>query len=362
MRQPPEDAPFLAQGFEQAVRSAQGLAVAEEQVAALAQREMQHREHAPLHVRLEVDEQVATGAEVDPRERRVTQQVLRSEHDHVAHVSADPVGVLVLVEIPVEQVGRHVAFDAARIHSGARESQRLLGGVGGEDLDVDVLASALRFFGEQDRERVGLFPARTGRDPGPDRRVRFLFGDQRAQCRHAQGLPGVWIPEKTRDVDHEVVRERDDLLGVVTQVLRILREPLHRHHPHPPLDPTQHGRTSVTREVAFGACMDDLEDLLQLLSLTGQHALGVLATRVAGIEVGLSRVRREHGGHFGGLQGLVGVAGVDQARGHARKLGRVRVLRDAQPTGGLHGLGSRRPVGAHSRQHDGDGFLFLDLR
>ena len=50
--------------------------------------------------------------------------------------------MFVLVEEPVEPLGRDVRFDAAGVDARARQRQRTVRGVGGEDLHVDVLAAA----------------------------------------------------------------------------------------------------------------------------------------------------------------------------------------------------------------------------
>ena len=57
---------------------AQRLGIAQQQIAAVAQRKVQQRERAPLGLYLEVDEQIPAGRNIDVRKRRIAQQILRS--------------------------------------------------------------------------------------------------------------------------------------------------------------------------------------------------------------------------------------------------------------------------------------------
>src|SRR3984893_14064946 len=91
-----------ADRLEQALQRARSFRTAEKQRATMLEREMQQRQHALLDLRLEINEQIAAGADIDVGERRVTQHILRSEHHHVADLFADPVYVLVPVKEPVE--------------------------------------------------------------------------------------------------------------------------------------------------------------------------------------------------------------------------------------------------------------------
>ena len=85
------DAPVRVDGLELVGQLARRLARAEEQHAAGLEREVKQRQHLLLHQRLEVDQQVAAGDEVDARERRVVDHVVLREHDHLPQLLDDPV-------------------------------------------------------------------------------------------------------------------------------------------------------------------------------------------------------------------------------------------------------------------------------
>ena len=110
--EPAVDAPAFRHGFEQMITAADGFGIAEEQVAALAKREMGEREDAVLRLGLEVDEEVAAADQVHPRIGRVGQQVLRREQDGFADVGLDPIIFPGPVEEALQPLGRH-AFDHA---------------------------------------------------------------------------------------------------------------------------------------------------------------------------------------------------------------------------------------------------------
>ena len=101
-------APVLVDDLEAARDGAGRLARAEEQNAAAVQREVEQRQHLLLRRRLEVDEQVAAGDEIDARERRVLDDVVLREDDHLAEVGDDLVAVAVPGEVAREALGRDV--------------------------------------------------------------------------------------------------------------------------------------------------------------------------------------------------------------------------------------------------------------
>ena len=118
--EPPEDPPLLGDRAEQLVLAADRLGRAEEQVPALAQREVEQADEALLDLGLEIDQQVAAADQVEARERRVLQQVLRREGDRLPERLPDAVGVVLLLEPALEALGRDVLGDAAGIDAAAR--------------------------------------------------------------------------------------------------------------------------------------------------------------------------------------------------------------------------------------------------
>src|SRR5919204_4154473 len=73
--------PMLVENLESIGKRAERFRRAEEQHAALREREMEDGQDPLLRRRLEIDEQVAAGDEIDARERRIADHVVLREHD-----------------------------------------------------------------------------------------------------------------------------------------------------------------------------------------------------------------------------------------------------------------------------------------
>ena len=127
------------------------------------------------------------------------------------------------------------------INARARQRQRSVRGVGGEDLHVDVFAAG-QLFGDEHRERVGLFAARAGADPAANGLSFLLRGHQRRDDADAQRFPGLRIAEKARDVDHQVVGERTHFIRAAAQDRGVVAEIHGVDEAHAPLDASQQRR------------------------------------------------------------------------------------------------------------------------
>jgi hypothetical protein len=77
---------------------------AEEQHTARLERVVEQGDHVALRLALQVDQQVPTRDEIGVRERRVAEDVMLREHDHVADDAVDLVVVAVACEEPMETV------------------------------------------------------------------------------------------------------------------------------------------------------------------------------------------------------------------------------------------------------------------
>ena len=80
---------------------------------------MEEREQPLLRLRVQIDEQVAAGDEVEFRERRVLADVLRREDDHLPNFLLDAIVAVFLGEKPRQPFARHVHGDALRVNPGA---------------------------------------------------------------------------------------------------------------------------------------------------------------------------------------------------------------------------------------------------
>ncbi len=137
----PEDAVLLALGGEQ-VRPFDRLGGAQHEVPLRIQGVVEDADHIPLRLALQVDQQVAAGDEVQVRERRILQQIVRREGDDIAYRFADAVGRVLLGEEPLEPFGGDLGADRLGIHSLARPLQSALVQIAREDLELGRIGSA----------------------------------------------------------------------------------------------------------------------------------------------------------------------------------------------------------------------------
>jgi hypothetical protein len=103
-------------------------------VAAGPEREVEDLQHALLRLAVDVDEQVAAAHEVELREGRVAQHVVRREEHRLAQLLSDTVVPPLPDEEAAEALGREVGSDGVGVDAGARVLKRLLVDVRGEDL------------------------------------------------------------------------------------------------------------------------------------------------------------------------------------------------------------------------------------
>ena len=164
------DPPFLRHRLEQVVVPPDRFGIAEKQMPALPQREMAKRDDPLLRVRLQIDQEIAARDEVQPRERRVAQQVLRREHDHVAQLLGDlEASRRAFRRSAGDARPRQAGHGGGRIDAIPRLAQIVFLGVGREHLQVEPLAGRFGLLRHQHGDRIGLLARRAGRNPDADR-------------------------------------------------------------------------------------------------------------------------------------------------------------------------------------------------
>ena len=122
------DPVFLVQHAEEPVRLIHRLGGAQKQAAFGLQGEMKRIQHALLRIRVQIDQQVATGDQVHPRERRVLDQVVGGKQYHFAQLAAHAVAIVVLDKKPPEAfLARPPQSSRGNGRYGPRESLRRRG-------------------------------------------------------------------------------------------------------------------------------------------------------------------------------------------------------------------------------------------
>ena len=74
---------------------------------------MEDVEEPRLRLAVQVDEEVAARHEVEPRKRRVLQEIVRREEHHLAHLAAHAVAAVLLHEESPQPVFRDVGRDGS---------------------------------------------------------------------------------------------------------------------------------------------------------------------------------------------------------------------------------------------------------
>ena len=162
----PVNAPFLGDRLEQVGLPANRLRRAQEQVASLFESEVQEGDDLLLHLRFEVDQEVAATDQVHLGKGGVGDQVLNRERHCFAHLFADLPGGFVH---PREEAGqpfrRDIGGDALGIDSLAGDLQRLFIDIRGEDLQAAGVLRRRLMFEQQHGEGVSLLAGGAAGNP-----------------------------------------------------------------------------------------------------------------------------------------------------------------------------------------------------
>ena len=111
---------------------------------------MKNVESLRLGLVLEVNQEVAARDQIEAREGRVAQQVMRGKEHPFAQIFPYSVLPVVFRKKTVEAFLRNVRFDRGRIQSFARVAHRLFIDIGSENLKRGRRIQTLRVLAEQD--------------------------------------------------------------------------------------------------------------------------------------------------------------------------------------------------------------------
>ncbi len=148
---PPIDPPLDIDRPKQLLDRGARISRAQQQVAALAEREVQQFQHVDLKLRFKVNQQVPTSADVHLGERRVAQHILGGKHHRVANLLLDAIRMLIFLEEARQPIRRQLPFDAPRVDRCACHAEGLLGGVRRKDLHLKTFSKPLHLLVDQHR-------------------------------------------------------------------------------------------------------------------------------------------------------------------------------------------------------------------
>jgi hypothetical protein len=190
------------------------LRLAQQQQPLVIECEMKAAEDLRLRLGGEVHQRVAAHEQVDPRDRRILDEVVAPEDHPAPQVLAKDVALVGALEEPVQGVARDV-FELARLVGPVpRLVQRLLVDVGGVDLDSVAERGVPEHAGEHHGDGVRLLPRGRASAPDAQRRVVRAGVDEARQYLGGEVLPRLGVAEEARDVDEQRVEQLDEFLAV----------------------------------------------------------------------------------------------------------------------------------------------------
>ena len=165
-----------------------------------------------LQVRLQVDQQVAATADIEPRERRVLDDVLRREDDQLAQFFLDAIDGVVPFEEPLQPRAAEFRLRSPsdRCPACASDSERSAVSVAKTLMSNSLPAASAA--------SISSMPSVYASSP-----LEQAVTQQRISCRPlpashqrhdnllSQRLPGVGVAEEPGHVDHQVVGQRTPL-------------------------------------------------------------------------------------------------------------------------------------------------------
>jgi hypothetical protein len=234
------------------------------------QREVEERQDGLLRVRLEVDQQVPAGDQVEPRERRVADQVVRREHDALAERLRDLIAVLAQREEPLPALAADTGDLLFGIEAGARHLQRCLVHVGGEDLDVHRPAARGQRLVQEDGNRVGLLAGGATRHPHPDLLVRLAPVHDLRDDPLLHHLERLLVAEEPRHADEQVLVQGVELPRIAAQLVQVGLDVERSVQRQPPFDTTCHRARLVVREVDSALVAEQPQDRVDAPVLDGR--------------------------------------------------------------------------------------------
>ncbi len=325
---------------------------AEQQDAALAQRVVEQRDHLALQFGGQVDEQVATADDIEPRERRVHHDVLRREDHHLADLRAHAIAAVGLHEPAIESLRRHIGGDVHGIHGESRAGDGVIVEVGGEDLHHagSPLAEFLEHLAKHHGERVRLLAGGAGHDPRAQPRLERARPDEGRQHLPPHRLPHGRIAEEARDPDQQFLEQQRAFGGVLAHVPHVVVDAREMVQADPALDATRQRAELVLREVVPGLAAQQQHDLLDA---------GALRIRECTFAEQAQRRRVPQVVDDGRVEGVrrrshIGEARLHHALRHGIEARRRRLLHEHCTGTRLDRAHAQGAIGAHAGEHDRD--------
>ena len=165
----PVDPHRLGDHFKTAIDMARGFRAAQHQKAVLAQGKMKPRDDFGLRFGAEVDQEIAAGDQIEPRKRRIGDDIMNGEDHRGAKLRRNLVAVIALGKEPRQPVRRNIRDNAAAIASFPRGGDGVRIDIGGEDLELHIALCCRDMLAKQHGERIGFLAGAASGHPDAQR-------------------------------------------------------------------------------------------------------------------------------------------------------------------------------------------------
>src|SRR2546426_4347265 len=213
---------------------------------------MKRREDPSLQQRLQENEQIAAGDDVEPGVGRVLGDVVPGKDNPLPDRFCDPIAVFGLGEEAPEALLREPGGDVRRVHALAGLGNCLLAEVGGKHLDRSFSRLLPQVFEQGEREGIGFYYGRTSGHPHPDGRVPVPALEQGGKDPLLQDLKRLGLAEEAGNVDQDIIIQGSALGGVPLQNLDVVVQGVGPFQKHAPPDPAHDGSVLVIGKVRAG--------------------------------------------------------------------------------------------------------------
>ena len=144
---------------------------------------MEQRHEFLLHLCGQVDQEIPAAQDVQLRERRVHDEILRRKDHHLPDLLPHTVAVILFREEPRQSLRRHIPRDVLREETLPRLVDGIIVQIRGEDLhrEVPLRLDLIRRLLQHHRQRISLLARGATRRPSPQRVALRTTGDQLRQ-------------------------------------------------------------------------------------------------------------------------------------------------------------------------------------
>jgi hypothetical protein len=169
------------------------------------------------------------------------------------YIGADSVGAVLVQEIAIEELLRHVLGDRSGVATGARDLERMLVDIGREDLQLRRDTRIRHELAKQDGDGIGLLAGGAAGHPDPDRIVLPLGFEQARDDIPFESLEDGRIAKEVGDPDQEILKQEIDLARFLAQPIEKSGDIVDLQDLHAPQHTPQDRLVLVAAEVVPGA-------------------------------------------------------------------------------------------------------------